>query len=923
MTVPDAGSDHLLVLSPAPAETPTDLSVAIAASTHRAAVATGIQVTVTVVNRSGRDAVNARLRLELPPEVILRSTSPAFTSISGSTYELSLGTFQSFEQRTNTLSLDALDPLRVCLTATVVSDTPEATPDNNQLTSCPVEFLRPECLLATSTGPCPDPALLPLAFPPAFAHAPWAIRLSQPSAPPGTELRLVGPLPDGFCLTAEGELRGIPGTDGELPWLFDSIAADGRHTRLERRLTVHSGQYPQDLIAFWPLDGHSVDVISGAPAIHGTRTVFVPGMAGLAAQTAHDTSRNLAGEWADPRPVLESPELVGGAEFGTNAVTLATWYRRDANARRGDDASPRGTILALTGGSNPAQERYLLLHPTTGRILITDGPPDFRANQVPGPLLAGNTWHHLALICEGRRVQLYTNGTLAADALLPQPLLRQPRLLAGARGYDGYFSGSLDEIALFSGALTPARLAALAAQPLPRSTPLPPGSRFPLAATLKDLALPPAPEGLPFLAHLAPAFCGVPTQFTLIRGALPPGLLLSAEGRISGSPSLPGASAFTVRATDAEGTAAELRVTLEVPPSPPAFTLEPAEQTVPAGGSVVLSAATTRPASLQWYFEGRPLAGQTAPLLVLEAFSSAQAGRYHVTAENAAGTAQSQSALLTLRTREDIAAHLNVRAVELRADGVVRLQLATAPGRVYQLERALDLASALRGGWQRVQSFTAAREVTELLDLLASQPDAAFYRITESPAPRAAAYSLEDTTRYLGIAADGASRPGLLPEYNPATGRLGPFEFHPAGASAPAGQGMILRFPDGAVAASPNGRPILRATKVEVSFPSRSPIQFDEGGTNRLVLSFNPPAELPSAPLSVAALEQLLSKPAGAGVRVRLFRELRFLLRQGTFDGALLRGAQLAWAEADAAPFPMPVTSAEDHRARAPRLPIL
>lgn len=57
-----------------------------------------------------------------------------------------------------------------------------------------------------------------------------------------------------------------------------------------------------------------------------------------------------------------------------------------------------------------------------------------------------------------------------------------------------------------------------------------------------------------------------PVVFTVVAGALPAGLTLSSAGVLSGTPTLAGSYAFTVRATDAESVAVQKAYTLEINP---------------------------------------------------------------------------------------------------------------------------------------------------------------------------------------------------------------------------------------------------------------------------------------------------------------------------------------------------------------------
>jgi hypothetical protein len=82
----------------------------------------------------------------------------------------------------------------------------------------------------------------------------------------------------------------------------------------------------------------------------------------------------------------------------------------------------------------------------------------------------------------------------------------------------------------------------------------------------------------------------------------------------------------------------------------PSFTLQPASKTVYAGSSVTFSAIATgdSPIGYQWRFNGSDLSGRTTSSLTLTNVQPSQSGNYSVVANNAAGTASSSNALLTI-----------------------------------------------------------------------------------------------------------------------------------------------------------------------------------------------------------------------------------------------------------------------------------
>jgi hypothetical protein len=913
IAVADHASRRLLVLRGETGEVPTDLVVSAAVPTHRVAVGSNLVVTVTVTNAGPRNASATVLHVQLPPEFVVRDVTPRPKSIVQSRLEFELGTVHALEPRSVTLTLATLDPGRLELEASVVSEAPESQPDNNRGTFDLAEFLPAPCLAdpAPAGAGCGELALLPRSVPPAVADQPWSLVFRVPSAPPGSRLQVSGstPLPPGFCLTADGELRGVHGAAGFLPLNFELVERGGRVTSFTRDIDIAAPAAPAGLVAFWPLDGSPADMVSGVEATLGARATYLPGAAGLGLQSAHD-ALNTGADFpalSQPARLFTSPPLLDGAPFGQGAVTVTGWFRRDRHALARGDARPFGYVLGLIESDTWTRERFLAFDPASGRLDLLDGPPDFRANVVRGPTLSPDSWHHLAFVCQGTAVRLYTNGVLAAEGTFRAPLVDRPRLVAGGNAHGGEFSGALDELAVFQRALASPEIASLRDSPMPRRTLLPPGGDFPLAAILHELVLPDAPQQEPYQATLAPAFCGNPVAFQLVAGALPDGLVLDPTGLIRGSSTTEGVVRFRVRATDAAGSAAELGVQITTRPGLPVFTRHPADQSVEAGDLLVLFAETRGPADLQWFRNGLPIPGQTESVLAIPEFSAAQGGRYQVRARNAAGTTWSQEIRVSLRTSPARPPTVDVAPVMLRPDGLVRLRFETLRGRIYELQRATDLGAALAGGWRLVQRFVSPGGIGELTDVIPGRPDAAFYRVVEILPPPAAAFSVEDTGRYVGLAEDGQIRPGLLPAEDPATGRLGPFEFRVGGEQVPLDQGLVLRLPQGADPVARDGGTALRFTNAELFFGEESPVQLDEGGTNRVVLAgAGAGLEIPSGPLSVEILERLLGKPRGSGIGLTFFRHFRFQLLSGTFDGTRIRNAQMAWADRAAAGLPTP-----------------
>lgn len=82
--------------------------------------------------------------------------------------------------------------------------------------------------------------------------------------------------------------------------------------------------------------------------------------------------------------------------------------------------------------------------------------------------------------------------------------------------------------------------------------------------TIAPATLPGGAPGLPYSQTLTASGGTAPYAFALVSGSLPPGLTLSADGTVSGTPTTVGSSTFTVQATDAAGCEAVRTYTLAI-----------------------------------------------------------------------------------------------------------------------------------------------------------------------------------------------------------------------------------------------------------------------------------------------------------------------------------------------------------------------
>ncbi len=424
---------------------------------------------------------------------------------------------------------------------------------------------------------------------------------------------------------------------------------------------------------------------------------------------------------------------------------------------------------------------------------------------------------------------------------------------------------------------------------------------------LPGFTLQPGLEGAPYSASVAGGFCGTPASYVVAGGALPQGLTLTTGGVLQGTPEVSGNFVFSINAFDAGNHPATLSCTLHVTAVPPEFAQVPTGLSVPLGGTIWLQAETRRAATFLWSLNGVELPNETNSYLMRINASATQAGVYRVKATSAGGSITSPEALVQVRDGVAPPGGLRINEGDIvsRTSGAMELRVPTLTGRLYRVERAVDLAAALDRRWRVVAEFLGDGQPHSYVDLDSQQHPSAFYRIVEIAANPSAAWSLTDSTRFVGLAQNGEPQTGLLPSLDTNSGAFGAFDLRVAGNELAEGNGLIIRFPNGAQAVEFTNRTFLRARDIDIFFGPDSFLQF-AGGDNGVHHIHSPTdLDVPVGPADVRLLETLLGRPANSGVEIVCFRAFRLQLLEGTFDSDRIRNAQLSWLGRNGTPLPL------------------
>jgi len=158
-----------------------------------------------------------------------------------------------------------------------------------------------------------------------------------------------------------------------------------------------------------------------------------------------DPAASFAGAGAVTIPASTALDL-------TSAVSVEAWVKPSAAGQNG------GIFEKTIGGSVNTQ--YLLFL-EGGAIKFRGKPAASGYVTASGPALAVGSWSHVVATFDGATLRLYVNGAPAASAAASTLASGSGVALIGTLGSGIYaFSGQLDEVAVYAGALPAARVLA-------------------------------------------------------------------------------------------------------------------------------------------------------------------------------------------------------------------------------------------------------------------------------------------------------------------------------------------------------------------------------------------------------------------------------------------------------------------------------
>ena len=235
---------------------------------------------------------------------------------------------------------------------------------------------------------------------------------------------------------------------------------------------------------------------------------------------------------------------------------------------------------------------------------------------------------------------------------------------------------------------------------------------------------------------------GSPATFSVVASGLPPPTLqwffngvpiagaAGAQFQIAQTV-LTNAGNYSVIARNPGGAVTSAPVTLTIlpEPKPPTITLQPASQSVPAGGKATFSviATGTAPLAFQWTYKGVDVPSETNSTLILSPVVTNQSGSYQVRVSNSVSSLLSAVAILSVIP-------VTVEPFTLNApqftDGLFRFTFQTQPEVNYLVEAGNSLTGT---PWTTVTNLPASAAAGTAV--IADRPadPARFYRVRTNP----------------------------------------------------------------------------------------------------------------------------------------------------------------------------------------------
>jgi len=266
---------------------------------------------------------------------------------------------------------------------------------------------------------------------------------------PPPELYPLGGYNTWACRSAGLEVQAEPKIVNGLLSMLEDISGQPR-----RKVVVAHGPCAQAVLAAKPLAYWRLEEWSGPTALNATgsrRDGKFEG--GVARWLDGPQSPAFSGAGAINRcPHFAGGRLKAPLKELKNTCTVEMWFW---NGLPNDLRPVTGTLFARNNEGDIRQGEFL----TLGGTGNAPGKLVFNGTLTGRTVIAPKTWNHVAFVRDGERVIVYLNGNREPEISSSGPSLAQARsrsiFIAGDAGNVANFEGKIDEVAIYSRALSP------------------------------------------------------------------------------------------------------------------------------------------------------------------------------------------------------------------------------------------------------------------------------------------------------------------------------------------------------------------------------------------------------------------------------------------------------------------------------------
>lgn len=203
-------------------------------------------------------------------------------------------------------------------------------------------------------------------------------------------------------------------------------------------------QPPQGMIAWWPGDGSSIDIVDSNPGILQNGAAFAPGLVGSAF--------SLDG-------INDYVRIPDNASLRLPVFTIEVWFKP------GLPAGPYSNLITKSQLNTATNRNYVVyVYQPAGQVCASSSFLGVQRDICGGPLVNDGQFHHAAYVVSGIDQLLYVDGLLAASG--------HPGVGADTQAVDvtfgqlvgwspSLFNGLIDEAAIYNRSLSPSEIFAV------------------------------------------------------------------------------------------------------------------------------------------------------------------------------------------------------------------------------------------------------------------------------------------------------------------------------------------------------------------------------------------------------------------------------------------------------------------------------